>query len=276
MKVGILGLGFIGMPIASALHENGHEVISWTRNEIKTRWENSTTLSLNRNSTLDAIIVASGAARPGIGNELTEIESAVSTAQSLGLNTFAHIYYISSGAVYGECSRPHAEVDEAKPCTIYGNAKFSAEKAFQKTFGKRFSALRAGNIVDWGNPYGIFREVSRLSSNNRTLDLFGRLDSSRDYLEMSDFVDLVTKTIKAGFALPKLNIGSGKSLTLGSLANKISRIQDLEITINWHEGRAQDVQTTQLDTGLLKSQVGFVKYDFESQFEQYLRKVFTV
>ena len=162
------------------------------------------------------------------------------------------------------------------PCTVYGKAKFAAEKAFEKTFGERFSALRVGNVVDWENPYGIFREVSRLSSENYTLNFYGGEESSRDYLEMTDFVAYVTKTIEAEVPLPILNIGSGKSLSLRILANKISSIPDLKISINWHEGRNQDVQVTQLDIGLLRSQHGFVNTDFESGLEKYLRQVLMV
>jgi UDP-glucose 4-epimerase len=276
MRIGVLGLGFIGMPIASALHKDGHEVISWTRNEKKTLWENSTNLSLRNATSLDAIVIASGAARPGFGNELLEIESTVSIARTLDLRPSTHIYYISSGAVYGECSRPQTEIDTAEPCTVYGKAKLTTEKAFEKIFREKFSALRIGNVVDWENPYGIFREVSRLSSENRTLNFFGDLESSRDYLEMSDFVALVIKTIETEVALPLLNIGSGKSLTLGQLAHKISSVPNLEISIKWHEGRSQDVQVTELDIGLLKSHYGFVNLDFEFGLEQYLRQVLTV
>ena len=276
MRIGVLGLGFIGFPIASALHKGGHEVISWTRTEKRTPWENSTTLAVRNRTTLDAIVIASGSARPGFGNELSEIESTVRVAQTLDLGTSANVYYISSGAVYGECAGPQAENDMATPCTVYGKAKLAAEKAFEKTFGERFSALRVGNVVDWENPYGIFREVSRLSAENHTLNFYGREESSRDYLEMRDFVAFVTKTIEAEVPLPILNIGSGKSISLRMLALKISSIPDLKISINWHEGRSQDVQVTQLDIRLLRSQHGFVNTDFEYGLEKYLRQVLKV
>lgn len=276
MRIGVLGLGFMGFPIASALHKGGYEVISWTRTEKRTLWENSTTLAVRNRTTLDAIVIASGSARPGFGNELSEIESTVRVAQTLDLGASAHVYYISSGAVYGECAGPRAESEMVTPCTVYGKAKWAAEKAFEKTFGERFSALRVGNVVDWENPYGIFREVSRLSSENYTLNFYGGEESSRDYLEMTDFVAYVTKTFEAEVPLPILNIGSGKSLSLKMLAHKISSIPDLKISINWHEGRTQDVQVTQLDIGLLRSQHGFVNTDFESGLEKYLRQVLMV
>lgn len=276
MRIGVLGLGFIGLPLASALHKGGHEVISWTRTEKRTLWENSTDLHVRNRTTLDAIVIASGSARPGFGDELSEIESTVRVAQTLELNSSTHVYYISSGAVYGECGGPRAEKDMATPCTAYGKAKLAAEKAFEKTFEKRFSALRVGNVVDWENPYGIFREVSRLSSKNYTLNFYGGEESSRDYLEMRDFVAFVTQTIEAEAPLPILNIGSGKSLSLRMLAHKISSIPDLKISINWREGRSQDVQVTQLDIGLLRSRQGFVNTDFEYGLEKYLRQVLTV
>jgi nucleoside-diphosphate-sugar epimerase len=275
MKVGVLGLGYIGMPIASTLHAGGHEVFSWTRNDRKTRWQNSTVLSLGKSVSLDAIVIACGAARPGIGDESTETGSAVSAARALNLNASTHVYYISSGAVYGECTKPSAETDIAKPCTEYGHAKLNAEKILGRTFGDRFSALRVGNVVDWENPYGIFREISRLSPDKRILNFYGDVNSSRDYLEMNDFVGLVIKTIEADTHQSILNVGSGNSLTLGLLAEKISSVTNLEIIINWHKGRSQDVQVTELDTDLLKLLHGFAHSDFVSQFERYLHNVLT-
>jgi len=53
-------------------------------------------------------------------------------------------------------------------------------------------------------------------------------------------------------------------------AHKISSIPDLKISINWHERRSQDLQVTQLDMGLLRSQHAFVKSDFEYGLEKYL------
>jgi nucleoside-diphosphate-sugar epimerase len=275
MRIGVLGLGFIGMPIASTLHKVGHEVLSWTRTEKKTLWENSTIFSSQKKTSLDAIVIASGATRPGFGNELLEIETTVNIARDLDLSTSTHVYYISSGAVYGECSKPQTEIDLAIPCTAYGKAKLTTEKAFEKTFGKNFTALRVGNVVDWENPYGIFREISRLSSENRILNFFGGRESSRDYLEMSDFVASVIKIIETKNALSLLNIGSGKSLTLDQLAHKISSVPHLNISIEWNEGRSQDVQVTQLDIALLKSKFEIVNSDFESGLEKYLRQFST-
>ena len=276
MRIGVLGLGFIGTPIASALHKFGHEVFSWTRTEKETLWKNSTILSPHSRTSLDAIVIASGAARPGFGNELLEFETTINIARNLDLSASTHVYYISSGAVYGECSTPQTEIDLALPCTAYGKAKLTTEKAFEKTFGKNFTALRVGNVVDWENPYGIFRELSRLSSENRILNFFGSRESSRDYLEMSDFVALVTKIIETKNAPSLLNVGSGKSLTLGQLARKISSVPHLDISIEWNEGRSQDVQVTQLDIALLKSKYEIVDSDFESGLEKYLRQFSTV
>lgn len=273
MKIGVLGLGFLGMPIASALHKAGHDVVSWTRSEKTTPWENSTNLTLRAKKSIDAIVIASGSARPGFGNELSEIESTVNNARALNLNSSSHIYYISSGAVYGECPKPLAENQAAKPSTVYGKAKLAAEIDFEKIFGERFSALRVGNIVDWENPYGIFREISRLSTESRTLNFYGGKESSRDYLEINDFACFVTKTIEAEVRLPILNIGSGKSLSLGVLGNKISNISDLKISINWHKGRSQDVQVTHLDVGLLRGQLGFFNSNFESGLDGYLQQI---
>ena len=55
MKVGLIGLGHIGFPIARHLHECGHEIFSWTRNERKVVWNNSLNLDM-----VSGKVVASG------------------------------------------------------------------------------------------------------------------------------------------------------------------------------------------------------------------------
>ena len=60
MRLGVVGLGHVGLPIANYFHEAGHEVFSWTRTERNVPWENSTNLTLTVD--LDFIFIASACA----------------------------------------------------------------------------------------------------------------------------------------------------------------------------------------------------------------------
>jgi nucleoside-diphosphate-sugar epimerase len=276
MKVGVLGLGFIGLPIALKLHRSGHEVFSWTKTQRETLWVNSTHPMPSRELSLDSLIIASGAARPGAGNESSEIETTIRIAEKLKLSSATHIYYMSSGAVYGECSSPKSECDSPRPSTMYGRAKLTTELALAEQFDQRFSALRIGNVVDWENPYGLFREFCKISGAGRSINFYGDTSSARDYIEINSFVEILVKLIELRSHHPVVNIASGNSVSLGLLANETKRVSNEALEINWHSAREQDVQSTQLDIRFLKQILEVTSKDFLYEFENFLRRNITV
>lgn len=275
MRIGVLGLGFIGLPVANALHHLGHEVFSCTRNQKNTEWENSVSPNVLAERTLEVLVIASGATRPGLGDVAREIETTLGLVENLNLNSLEHIYYISSGAVYGECIRPMSELESPKPSTDYGRAKLSAEFALRNLFQNRFTSLRVGNVVDWESPYGLFREISNISNGNYTLDFFGEVSSARDYLDMNSFVEILSNLISSHFNSPTLNIGSGDSPTLGQIAEVIKKVAQQKIEIRWHPSRPQDVKETRLDVGLLRTISEVTPAAFLSLFEFFMRDVIT-
>jgi UDP-glucose 4-epimerase len=250
MKFGVIGLGHIGYPIADHLYSLGHEVYSWTRTNKRVPWINSLQLDKRIESNFDVIFLASGAARPNIGDHNLEIESTLGLVSDFSLPNKTKLFYISSGAIYGECKTPQSESSVANPTTDYGKAKLFTEEALFERFGDQLSILRVGNIIDEKNPYGI---VAHLASavEKGFIGFLGMPSDCRDYLAISDFLKCVQGLTELSFAPKVLNVGTGVSISLQQIANLLKAEFGNEFKTNWGERRFGDLSQTRLNVDKL-------------------------
>jgi nucleoside-diphosphate-sugar epimerase len=245
MKIGVLGLGHMGLPIARSLHARDHEVFSWSRTSSDYPWLHSTSLETISGHHLDSLIIASGSARPGFGDCASEIQSTINLIPDSLLYEDTKVFYLSSGAVYGECDTPRPEKDQIEPSTEYGKAKASTEKAFEKMFLDRFTSLRIGNVIDWGNPYGILA-MAKIAKEIGSLDLYGTPEDCRDYLDINELCLMISKIIESDLNEEIINLGSGVSIALSELAETLTKFLP-DLNIRWHPSRNSDISKTQLD-----------------------------
>jgi nucleoside-diphosphate-sugar epimerase len=251
MKVGLIGLGHIGFPIARHLHECGHEIFSWTRVERMVSWKNSQILEELPRTNLDILFVVSGAARPNYGDHALECATTVELLSQFELPKKTKILYISSGAVYGECIDPRSEKDTPHPTTSYGKAKLSAEQNFASIYSNQAVSLRVGNVVDGDRPYGIFSLLEN-AVKNRGVELFGDPNDCRDYIGVTDFLKAIERLILLDRIPEILNIGSGFSVSLEQLSSLMESELGKNFTITWNNRRAGDLSASRLNTGEMK------------------------
>jgi|688.fasta_scaffold69687_5 nucleoside-diphosphate-sugar epimerase len=259
MKVGVLGLGHMGLPIARFLHQREHEVFSWSRTHSQYPWAHSKYTESIADHRLDYLVVASGKARPRIGDLKLEIESTIDLIPNLISRTETKILYLSSGAVYGECLTPKREIDPVNPVTSYGNLKALVEKKFEDVFPNRFSALRIGNVIDSENPYGILALAQRAKQVG-SLDLFGNSYDCRDYVAVDDLKSMVTTIIESNLEGKVFNLGSGISISLGDFEETLLSILP-HLVIKWNPPRESDLSRTQLDVSRICTLAGISPVD---------------
>ena len=248
MRLGVVGLGHIGLPIANYFYEVGHEVFSWTRNERSVPWNNSTDLTFAQD--LDFIFIASGATRPNYGNENLELLSTSRLISKFNLSKETNVVYISSGAVYGESAVKKRESDNPIPTTTYGKSKLIAERDFFDSYQEKAICLRVGNIIDGNNPYGIFELLAR-GILSREISFFGEPYDCRDYIGMADFLLSLDRLIKMSAKDKIINIGSGRSLMLSEIAELITSEIGGKISIDWRSRRSGDLSQSRLDVGIM-------------------------
>lgn len=252
MKVGIIGLGLMGYPIALALHNQGHEVTSWTRKPKEVLWDNSTRLLSRVPIGLDYLIVASGSSRPTSGSVEEEIASTYDLVSTRFKNNGHRVIYLSSGAVYGECITAKSEEDLINPSSEYGVAKSAAEEAFFSRYVDNFCTLRIGNVIDWHSPYGVLQAMSNAISQHKMI-FYGNPTDCRDYVAIQDLTLTVSKMIDAQHFPNVLNVGSGIEVRLAELATILMEVSRNRIEINWREIGVGQLRQTKLNVARLKT-----------------------
>ncbi len=271
MKVGVIGLGLMGYPIASSLHNRGHEVISWTRKPRVMPWFNSTDLSSHVTQELDFIIVASGNARPSLGGVKSEMMSTYDLVSNYVKEGGPRIIYLSSGAIYGECMEKRSENDLTNPSTEYGFAKLSVERAFLSLYGQDFCALRIGNVIDWDSPYGVLKAMSKALTEHRIV-FYGNPTDCRDYVSIQDLTSTISKIVESRVFPDILNVGSGVDLQLGELEVILRETIRSEIEITWKEIGIGQLKETKLKVTKLKSTYGVSPKNPREIFTEFLTR----
>jgi len=271
MRIGVLGIGHIGLPIARFLHAVGNDVFTWSKTSSAYPWNHSTSLETIATQQLDYLLVASGSVRPGFGDFESEIKSTIDLIPSSLRHENTKILYLSSGAVYGECPTPKSEKDQVAPNTPYGKSKAVVEREFEKIFVDRFSALRIGNVIDWENPYGILA-VAKKAKQTGLLDLFGNSEDCRDYLDINDLCLMISGILELNSNEKIMNLGSGISISLYELSEIISRVLP-NLRIQWNPPRGSDISRTQLDISKVLDLTNVVPEDPRAIFVEYLQRV---
>ena len=271
MKIGVLGLGHMGLPIARSLHAIDHKVFTWSKTSSVYPWNHSTSLETIASQQLDYLLVASGSARPGFGDYQSEIKSTIDLIPTSLHYEKTKILYLSSGAVYGECQTPKSEKDQIAPNTSYGKSKAVVENEFDKIFTDRSSVLRIGNVIDWENPYGILA-MAKTAKQTGSLDLFGNFEDCRDYLDIKDLCLMISGILELSSNEKIMNLGSGISISLYEISEIISRNLP-NLKIQWSPPRSSDISRTQLDVSKVRDLTNVVPKDPRPIFVEYLRHV---
>jgi len=255
LQIGVLGQGRLGQALASNFYQQGLQVHSWSRNPKNQNWSNEAFHNLVNfdMGKLDKLIIASGSSSP---KSISEAEERQRTIGYLLKNTSdfsGQIYYLSSGAVYGDCLNALTESDECKPSTVYGSAKLSTELLLRETFGSNLSVFRIGNIIPDQLDFGIFKMIKTNLSQNLPINFFGDRLDSRDYIGERNLIQLLSAAILIEQKFQVMNVGSGESISLQEIAQILSSIYKQDLNIIWGPRSSSDVSRTILDVTYMQT-----------------------
>jgi len=152
------------------------------------------------------------------------------------------VLLVGSAAEYGKPLRDDGLVSEShplQPVSIYG-----LTKKMQTALMNYYSNLHNLNIV-MARPFNllgkeaseklfigrIYSQIKKYKKNEISEIILGNLDAERDYIEIQDAVDKYIYIMKFGKSGEVYNVGSGKSIPMRSLLEKILIQEQVEIEV---------------------------------------------
>ncbi len=208
----------------------------------------------------------------------TNFSGTLNILEIMAENSRAHkkvplFIFASSAAVYGDSSSPNISVCETNllplPKSFYCAQKVSSEHAI-RIFSNKFAIPAL--IFRFFNVYGPNQKIDsqysgvisifmRALKNGENLKIHGDGMQTRDFVSVYDVIracylvlhELDTKECNGDV----INIGSGHSITILELAQKVQEIGGRKVQIEYTPPRVGDVKYSQADVSLAKSKINW-------------------
>lgn len=252
------GLGFIGTNLVKRLQKknkisiidnsSSHKIkyLSFNKN-VKIYNEDLTknSFELKKFIKIDAVIhlAASGSVIDSVKkpklNFKNNVISTLNILEQCKKNKIKKIIFSSTGgALMGDTPPPINEDTLPNPISPYGASKLACEgycSAFANSYGINIAILRFSNII---GPYswhkkGVITKFIKAIFSDKILNIYGSLNSSRDYLYVDDLCDGIIKVLNTKInGCEKIHLSSGKEVTIEKLYKeliKISKVKKIKI-----------------------------------------------
>lgn len=187
------------------------------------------------------------------------------------------VYLSSGGAIYGshsDCS--HVETDDVFPISSYGVIKLAIEKYIMQ-YAQLYNIHPL--IIRLSNPYGPYHYSMKQGVVNvaiqkairgEMLNIWGDGCGKKDYIYVTDFVDILFKLLHNQNCTGVINVGSG---TVESVNNILTEILRHIPSLKYQHTDAQtfDVSNFELNITKLKNILG--NYSFTSLADGILKTI---
>lgn len=177
----------------------------------------------------------------------------------------ARVVLASSAAIYGHPeSIPVTEQQAKTPTTPYGLDKLTCDhyaRLYNELYGLETVALRYFNVYGPGQTGGDYAGVISIFIERALADdpitVHGDGEQTRDFVFVDDIVAanrLAAETTATG---ESFNVGTGSSITIRELAERIRELSDSDSEIVHTEAREGDVRHSQADITNASAQLGY-------------------
>ncbi|MDD4993349.1 MAG: NAD-dependent epimerase/dehydratase family protein [Paludibacter sp.] len=142
------------------------------------------------------------------------------------------IYISSGGAVYGQSilNHKHKENDNTMPLSSYGVVKLAIEKylyQYQHHYGLNSLILRLANPYGpyhFSTKQGVINVALRAAIEKKDFTVWGDGTAQKDYIFIEDFCKILLQLVENSVTNRTLNIGSGKTISIMEILDKILNI----------------------------------------------------
>jgi UDP-glucose 4-epimerase len=171
------------------------------------------------------------------------------------------VFISSGGTVYGRPNRlPVPESEPVKPLTVYAAMKVLSERCIATFRAKGVDAtvLRVANVYGptqtVRESHGVIVRALHCARSGTPFPMIGTANSTRDYVYIDDFVDVVQACIDRRITAPVVNVGSGVPTSLSDLVKMIDVVVG-GLDTETQPARPSDLDRIVLDISLLRSQL---------------------
>ena len=160
------------------------------------------------------------------------------------------VIFASSCAVYGDNpQQPKTEQMPIQTLSPYAQQKLTAEQymtLFSEVYGLSAVSLRFFNVYgprqDPSSPYsGVISIFMNRALANEAPNIYGDGRQSRDFIYVKDIVRALMLAADPSAAGRVINVGSGCSVTITELWERISVIAGIEVPANYTDARKGDI-----------------------------------
>lgn len=267
MKIGVVGPGYIGSSIALKLHQSGSEIFSYSPSVKEFDWMHTTSINKARTvfENMDAIILTFGTVKIDTIDADKEFQFSRTLIEALVPNKLSSLFYVSSGAVYGECAFRMSEIHQCHPSTPYGKYKHTVERYLMDQFASRVTVLRISNPFSINSSRGILKTIRNSLVSRSAINLYGELDDCRDYLSLEDTSQIISELVLKAPQSSIYNVGSGISVSLREIEDLIRKnYSKKQLSINWFPRLPTNVGKTFLDVDRIQAECNLKYKDRES------------
>lgn len=178
------------------------------------------------------------------------------------------IVYSSSAGVFGELKfLPINEDHPIEPDSPYGSTKLCAEKecmSYAKIYGMNIVCLRYFNVYGPSQRFDAYGNVIPIFVfnilNGKPITIFGDGEQTRDFINVKDVVQANLKAAENIEVSGIFNMGSGSSITINDLVEKIKKKIGIDVEIKHAPPRPGDVRDSLADISSAKN---ILKYNPE-------------
>lgn len=161
------------------------------------------------------------------------------------------VVFASSAAIYGDTlETPVDEDTQGMPLSPYGVHKRLGEyylHYFSELHDVKVAPLRFFNVYgprqDPHSPYsGVISIFASKAKAGEAITIFGDGEQTRDFVYVGDVVQAIERAIASPTSLPPINIGTGISTSVNTLAQEIVAVSKSDSTISYAPARAGEVR----------------------------------
>lgn len=171
------------------------------------------------------------------------------------------IVYSSSAGVFGELKiLPIKEDHPIEPDSPYGSTKLCAEKecmSYAKIYGMNIVCLRYFNVYGPSQRFDAYGNVIPIFVFNilkgKPITIFGDGEQTRDFINVKDVVQANLKAAENHSVSGVFNMGSGSSITINDLVEKIKDKIGVDVEIKHAPPRPGDVRDSLADISSAKN-----------------------